>query len=81
MPNSKEIKGEWEQLKGKLKQKESIRVVVTKLIERQRDFFAPGEDLASDGIEEKMILYRIEREVLIEEALKKGTLKAPSRRG
>lgn len=59
-------------VKGKLDGKSSVRVTVAKKLERQKDFFADVENLQSDGYEEKVIFYRIERELLIEEALKKA---------
>jgi len=59
-------------VKGKLDGRNSVRVTITKKIERQKDFFSDVETLTSDGYEEKVIAYRIEREILIEEALKKA---------
>jgi hypothetical protein len=47
-------------------------VNIAKLIERKRDFFSDPEILPSDGIEEKVIFYRMERELIIDEALKKA---------
>jgi len=58
--------------KGKVKGKESVRVSVKKIIERKKDFFAEDEKIESDGIEENIILYRISRELLIDEAIKKS---------
>lgn len=62
-------------LKGKRNQRTVTRVTVTKKIERQRDFFDDGQSLDSDGWEEKIILYRIERELAIDLALTKGAFK------
>lgn len=62
-------------LRGKRQQKDAIRVTVAKHIERQKDFFADEEVIESDGWEEKVLLYRIDREIAIEEALKKGAFK------
>lgn len=38
-----------------------------------KDFFSDVEILDSDGLEEKTLFYRMERELLIEEAIKKLT--------
>jgi len=59
-------------VKGKVEAHHSIRVTVRKTIERQLDFFSDAETLTSDGLEEKVLLYRIEREIIIDEALKKA---------
>jgi hypothetical protein len=58
--------------RGKAQNKESVRVNIFKKIERKRDFFSEPEPLQSDGLEEQVIFYRIERELVIEEALKKA---------
>ncbi|HEY8270921.1 MAG TPA: hypothetical protein VIG33_08525 [Pseudobdellovibrionaceae bacterium] len=57
--------------KGKTEGRESTRVTLEKKIERLRDFFSEADGLASDGLEEKTLFYRIEREIVIAEALKK----------
>lgn len=62
-------------LRGKKQGKDATRVTVTKQIERQRDFFDDGENLDTDGWEEKIILYRIDRELAIDRALDKGAFK------
>lgn len=59
-------------VKGKISGKESVRLSIIKRIEKLRDFFSDPEDLESDGMEEKVLFYRIERELLIEEGLKKS---------
>lgn len=51
--------------------KAGVKVTIDKRIERIRDFFSDPEQLDSDGLEEKTIFYRMERELLIEEAIKK----------
>lgn len=51
--------------------KAGVKVTIDKRIERVRDFFSDPEQLDSDGLEEKTIFYRMEREILIDEALKK----------
>lgn len=58
-------------VRGKKNNRPSVRVTLRKLLERQRDFFAEPEQLVTDGLEEKVILYRMERELIIQEALKK----------
>jgi hypothetical protein len=62
-------------VKGKLDRNPSVRMTIAKKIERQRDFFSDVENIFSDGLEEKVIFYRIEREIVIEEALKKASSK------
>ncbi|MGZ3796124.1 MAG: hypothetical protein ACXWRE_02715 [Pseudobdellovibrionaceae bacterium] len=58
--------------KGKTEGRESTRVTLEKKIERLRDFFSEADGIASDGLEEKALFYRIEREIIISEALKKA---------
>lgn len=58
--------------KGKIEGRESTRVTLEKKIERQSDFFSEPEGLDSDGLEEKVIFYRMERELVISETLKKS---------
>jgi len=59
-------------VKGKVEGRESVRITIQKQIEKKRDFFSEAEILMSDGLEEKTIFYRIERELIIDEALKKA---------
>lgn len=59
-------------VKGKIDGRESVRVTISKVIEKKRDFFSDPEALLSDGLEEMVIFYRIERELIIDEALKKA---------
>ncbi len=47
------------------------RVVISKEARLQRDFFSAPEEQYSDGYEEKMLLYRIRREILIEQIMKR----------
>lgn len=56
-------------VKGKTNGKPAIKVQVLKKVEQQRDFFADPENLKSDQLEEKAILYRIGREIKIDKAL------------
>lgn len=57
--------------KGRADGRESTRVTVDKKMEILRDFFSEPEPMESDGLEEKIIFYRIERELIISEALKR----------
>ncbi len=57
--------------KGKTDGREATRVTIDKHVEILRDFFSEPETIESDGLEEKIIFYRIERELIISEALKK----------
>lgn len=58
--------------RGKVEGRESVRVTINKAIEKKRDFFADPESLPTDGLEEKVIFYRMERELTIDEALKRA---------
>lgn len=58
--------------RGKTEGRESVRVTIDKRMEILRDFFSEPESLQSDGLEEKIIFYRIERELIINETLKKA---------
>jgi hypothetical protein len=57
--------------RGKTDGRESVRVTIDKKMEILRDFFSEPEPLESDGLEEKVIFYRMERDLIINEALKK----------
>ncbi len=48
------------------------KLIVSKRIHLQRDFFSELEPLVSDGFEEKVIAYRIRREVVVDRALKRS---------
>lgn len=58
-------------VKGRVNQRESVKVTIRKMIQKQTDFFADPDTLQTDSLEEKIILYRIERELIIFDALKK----------
>ena len=58
--------------KGTTDGRESTRVTIDKKMEILRDFFSDPEPIDSDGLEEKILFYRIERELVINEALKKA---------
>jgi hypothetical protein len=54
-----------------IKGEKRSRVTLSKEVRMQRDFFTPPEELVSDGYEEKMLLYRIRRELIIERILQR----------
>lgn len=58
--------------KGKTEGKESTRVTIEKKIEILKDFFTEPELVASDGMEERLIFYRMERELVISDVLRKN---------
>lgn len=58
--------------KGKTDGRDSTRLTIDKRIEVLRDFFSEPDYIDSDGLEESVIFYRIERELIINEALKKA---------
>lgn len=58
--------------KGQAGGEESTRVTIEKRIEVLKDFFSEPRTRSSDGLEETVIFYRIERELIIDEALKKA---------
>lgn len=62
-------------VKGALEKRQATKVTVLKDIETQVDFFSEPKAIASDGLEEKMILYRISREIQVERALAKAQKK------
>lgn len=55
--------------KGSAQGRSAVKVSVTKAPELQRDFFSTATSLESDGVEELVILYRIQRELDLEKAL------------
>lgn len=59
-------------VKGGIEEKNAVRVNINKQIEKQKNFFAEAETVHTDGLEEEVIFYRIDRELNIEEALKKA---------
>jgi hypothetical protein len=59
-------------VKGSVEGRQSVRVTVMKDLELKKDFFADTKKLPSDGLEEKSILYRVRRELLIDKALQKA---------
>lgn len=58
-------------VKGRFQNRDSVKVTVRKVIQRTKSFYDEPEPLPTDALEEKVILYRIERELIIFDALKK----------
>ena len=49
---------------------EAVRLTIDKTMTIERDFFAGEQKKMSDGLEEQMIFYRIQRELTLEQSLK-----------
>lgn len=62
-------------VRGKNEERSAVKVLVTKAPEIARDFFATPESLASDGLEENVVLYRIGREIALAKAMVRATEK------
>ena len=58
--------------RGNTNGKESVRVTVDKRIEVFRSVISDVDIVGSDGLEETMLFYRMEREIIISQALKKA---------
>jgi hypothetical protein len=58
--------------KGKTNGRESTRVTLEKKIEVFKNIISDTQTVSSDGQEEKIIFYRMEREIIIAQALKKA---------
>lgn len=63
-------------IEGDLDGRPAQKVSVSKLIHRKKDFFTKKQHLPSTGLEEKALLYRIQRELIIEKALEKAQKKS-----
>lgn len=63
--------------KGKTKGRESTRVTIEKKIEVFKNVIAEAQVVPSDGLEEKIIFYRMERELIIADALKRASEQNP----
>lgn len=59
-------------VRGKIEGHDGVRVTIQKIVQKQRDFFSEPETLKSDGFEEMVLFYRLERELIIDEALRKA---------
>jgi|GEM_PF-1571852 len=58
--------------RGLLSGKPVTKVNVRKNVEQRTNFFAEEKPLVSDTLEEKILLYRIEREIVVDEAIKRS---------
>jgi hypothetical protein len=58
-------------IKGRANNKPFTKVIIVKQPELQKDFFSDAEKLQTDGLEELSILYRVERELALDQALAK----------
>lgn len=58
--------------KGSTNGRESTRVNIEKRIEIFKDFISDTQTVPSDGLEEQSIFYRIEREIIINQSLKRA---------
>lgn len=58
--------------RGNTNGRESVRVTIDKRIEVFRSVISDVDTVASDGLEETMLFYRMEREIIINQALKKA---------
>lgn len=60
-------------VKGQMDAKSAVKVTVLKSAEIQPDFFSGYKPIASNGLEESAILYRITRNLEIDRLLQKAT--------
>lgn len=58
--------------KGRTDGRESTRITIEKKIEVFKDFISETQIIPSDGLEEMSLFYRIERELVISQALKRA---------
>lgn len=58
--------------RGKSDGRDSTRLTIEKKIEVLKDFISEPQSIPSDGLEEEVIFYRIGRELIIQDALKKA---------
>lgn len=58
-------------IKGRTGAQKATKVILLKTPELQKDFFSDSEAVQTDGLEELSILYRIERELALDQALSK----------
>jgi len=57
-------------IRGRTDNRESTRITIEKKMEVLKDFFSDPIPYPSDGLEERTIFYRIERELIISETLR-----------
>lgn len=58
--------------RGNTNGKESVRVTIDKRIEVFRSVISDVDTVGSDGLEEKLLFYRMEREIVISQVLKRS---------
>jgi hypothetical protein len=58
-------------VRGKVDDRNVVKVQITKVNQIKRDFFVEPEAIESDGYEEDAILYRVHRELSIKRAIKR----------
>lgn len=63
-------------IEGELDGGVAQKVSVSKIVHRRKDFFSVQKQVPSTGLEEKALLYRIERELVIEKALERAQKKS-----
>lgn len=64
-------------IEGELDGVDAQKVSVSKIVHRKKDFFSVKRQVPSTGLEEKALLYRIKRELVIEKALERAQKKTP----
>lgn len=62
-------------IKGNIEGRSAYKVTISKQATMQRDFFSEPEERPSDGLEEKVLLYRVGREIQIDRAIKRANKK------
>jgi hypothetical protein len=63
-------------IEGDIDGAQAQKVSVSKIVHRKKDFFSNKQQIPSSGLEEKALLYRIQRELTIEKALEKAQKKS-----
>ena len=58
-------------VKGNMGDKSAVKVIIKKTKFHTSNFFSGKKELASDGLEEQAILYRIKRELQVEQILER----------
>ena len=66
-------------IQGQVRRKSSVKVTILKSTTKTRDFFSNPKELPSDGLEEKSLLYRIQRELIISRALTRAAERRQNR--
>ena len=68
-------------IRGSENKVRATKVMISKEILLQSDFFSDPKTVQSDGLEEKTILYRVAREVQIERALARSQTRTNQKQG